>query len=70
MTKEVFRSMKQCEMKFIIDENLLRTIAKRFKIDLSNDEEANRKLEDFIKEYMTTQIRITKEIQVKVTDKQ
>lgn len=61
--------MKECEMKFAIDENLLETIAKRLKIDLADRKNANRKLEDFIKEYMTTQLRITKEIQVKVTDK-
>jgi len=60
--------MKQCEIKFVIDETLLEIIAIKFKIDLWNKEEANRKLEEFIKEYMKTQMRVTKDIEAKVTD--
>lgn len=60
--------MKQCEIKFVIDDNLLKIIALRFKIDLANKDEANRKLEEFIKDYMETQMRITKNIEARVRD--
>lgn len=61
--------MKECELKFIIDENLITKIAKRFEIDLSDKDEANRRLEEFVREYMTTQIRISEKVYVKITDK-
>lgn len=61
--------MKECEIKFVIDEILLKIIAMKFKIDLKNKEEANKKLEEYIKDYLKTQLKATKEVQVKVTDK-
>lgn len=60
--------MKQCEIKFVIDDTLLKIIALKFKIDLRNKEEANRKLEEFIKDYIKTQMRVTKDIEAKVKD--
>ncbi|MFA6097368.1 MAG: hypothetical protein WC788_07120 [Candidatus Paceibacterota bacterium] len=61
--------MKQCEIKFVIDETLLEIIAIKFKIDLWNKEEANRKLEEFVKDYMKIQMRVTSDAEVKITDK-
>lgn len=59
--------MKVCSMKFIIREDLVQIIAERFRIDLDNKQEANKKLGEFIVEYITNQVKIAEagaEIQV------
>lgn len=59
---------KECRIKFILEEDILKTIAEEFNIDLSNKKESNKQLKEIIGDYIEHKIKISKDIEVEIKD--